>query len=336
MNLSHPCDPIANAPRRIHIEKCRFNYENKSYRIVINKLEIHNNLKICFADLYLNEQFNKKIVIKAYGSTNSKHLNQDLYNVLVDEIKNHSEIEAKVGYSNYFSHMLFHFWTKHHIGIIFDDFGTTLDKINITNYSLKYKIQMVSQLISQVNFLQENNIYHGDLKPSNICMGPDGNIVLIDFGIGYLEEYHSNKMLNIKYNTTITSGSSEYSKIYFEYCAGNEFPKELFDKSQHFAVGGLIFGILTNKPTSYFSKCLEILISLKNPNEKLEKLNLPNRFKYFNKQFSNAICEFISKELDTVPELIQFKPILLNMFEYDYTKRQSLNLIASQFEKINT
>lgn len=334
MDLSHPCDQIANAPRRVHMSKCKFSYQGIPYQVVITKVKSHNNLNICFGDLHSNGEFSKKIVIKAY-ETAYANFNPNVYDGLIEEIDTHSKIENKIGCSNYFSHMLFHYYTDTCIGIIFDDFGITLDKTDLTRYSPKTKVLMCLQLINQINFLQSNDIYHGDLKPANICVRPNGEAILIDFGIAYLKEFYCVPKLKTKYNTTINSGSPEYLSIYLEFRAGKEYPKELFDKSQHYAVGGLVFGILINNPGLYFSKCLKIINGLKLPYENIDNLNLISRFKYFNEQFSKEICEFIGEELDKIPELNSFKPILLNMFEYDYQKRLNLDLIAEQIEQID-
>jgi serine/threonine protein kinase len=334
MDFSHPCDKIANAPRRIKMSKCKFTYENSSYHILLKKVKTHNEIKIFFGDLYLNGELSKQIVIKVYEPLSPDLFDLDLYTGLVEEIEIHTMIESKIGYSNYYSHMLFHFWTETCVGIIYDYFGTTLCTTDLLNYSLKDKTQMILQLINQINFLQQNDIYHGDLKPQNICITPNGEIVLIDFGIGYLKEFYCDFKLKTKYNTTITSGSPEYISIYLDYCAGKEYPKELFDKSQHFAIGGLIFGILINNPGLYFIKSFNIINSLKNKNENLENLNLANRFKYFNEDFCKIICDFISKELDKNTELNSFIPIILNMFEYDYKKRLNFEEIIKQIEKI--
>jgi serine/threonine protein kinase len=334
MDFIHQCEKIANAPRRINISRCEFNYENRSYHLVLHKVKSHNKIKIYFGDLYINGELSKQIVVKAYESLSLDLFDLDIYSGLVEEIQIHSMIESKIGYSNYNSHMLFHFCTETCIGIIYDYFGTTLDKTDLSKYSLKSRILMVLQLINQINFLQQNDIYHGDLKPPNICITPNDEIVLIDFGIGYLKEFYCDYKLQIKYNTNVAAGSPEYNSIYLEYHAGKEYPKELFDKSQHFAIGGLIYEILISNPSIYFKKCCKIMNMLKSPNENLENLNLPNRFKYFNQDFCKIICDFISQELDTKPELQFFKPIILNMFEYDYKKRLNLEEIIQQIQKI--
>lgn len=335
MGLSHPCDRIANAPRRINISRCKFSYENKSYNIVLNQVKSHNYIQICFGDLYINGKFSKQIVVKTYESNNTNDFDKDVYIGLIDEIEIHTKIESTIGYSNYFSHMLFHFWTDTFIGIIYDYFGTSLDKTDMTQYSSKCKIQMIQQIINQINFLQQNDIYHGDLKPGNICITSNGDAILIDFGIGYFKDFYCTPKINAKYNTTITAGSPEYKEIFLAYRAGKEYPKELFDKSQHFAIAGLIFGILINNPTLYFSKCYKIIKLLKSPNENLENLNLAERFKYFNEDFCSLMCDFISEQLDLIPPLNKFKTILLDMLEYDYKKRLNLDLIVKQIEEID-
>ncbi len=111
--------------------RCKFSYEGESYKIVLHEVKSHNCIKICFGDLYINGQFNKQIVVKAYESISINHFDFDAYTGLVDEIEIHTKIESKIGYSKYFSHMLFHYWNETSIGVIYDYFGTTLEKIDI-------------------------------------------------------------------------------------------------------------------------------------------------------------------------------------------------------------
>jgi len=52
--------------------------------------------------------------------------------------------------------------------------------------SEEQRIQMIPSMLSKMliilNFLQENNIIHGDVKPQNVTMDSTGNMYLIDFG----------------------------------------------------------------------------------------------------------------------------------------------------------
>jgi len=253
----------------------------------------------------------------------------------LDEIEVHAEIEKRIGYSSYPSHMLFFFATKQGIGIIFDNLGLQLDKTNLYMFDFKIKKLMILQLLLQVNCLQKNNIYHGDLKPPNICISVDGKLSLIDFGIAYIESTNDNtfELSNIHYNTTITSGSPEYKLIYEQQESKSPFPKELFDKSELWAIGGLIIGILLNDATIYFNKSLELLNLLKFPNENLETSDLSTRFSYFNQNFCDCIKQFINFNLSDCYD--QFKPIILNMFEFDHTKRETLENIIKQIELID-
>lgn len=327
---------IKNIPRRIKIIYSEFNYNDISYGIITNKIKSHNDLDILYGKLIGSDNSNKQIVIKIYEQ-NGSSVSTDLYVGLLEEIELHSNIEKLIGYESYPSHMLYWFATKHKIGIIFDDLGIQLDQIDLTKFDFKIKKNMILQLLGQVNYLQKSNIYHGDLKPPNICVDSNGEISLIDFGISYLElNYNKLSLTHIYYNTTLTSGSPEYAQIYLEQKANNPFPKELFDKSQHWALGGLILGILINDPKIYFFKTLEIINKLKLRNENLEINNLERRFRYFNEIFSDCIKQFINLKLLECPEYCdKFKPIILNMFEFDHKERDKLDIVIKQIEKID-
>jgi len=330
MSYSWVEESIEKIPRRIYLLNCKFDFNNISYTITVDKIKSHNKLNICYGKLIGSDGSDKQIVIKMYEQSNSQ-FDQDTFTNLLDEIELHGKIEEKIGYLSYSSHMLFFFATEQNIGIIFDNLGSQLDKINLNIFNFVTKKQMILQLLQQINFLQINDIFHGDIKPQNICVSLDGKLSLVDFGISYCKSYFDNK--ETFYNTTWTSGSPEYGLIYCKQKAGDPYPKELFDKSQHFALAGLIFGILLNDPDIYFSKSLQLVNMLKSPNENLEILNLERRFRYFNEKFSLEIKQFIESK---IPEQhSEFTPILLNMFEFNYELRSSLDTIIKQIELIS-
>lgn len=324
---------LKNAPRRIRLSCSKFDFNDISYNIVTQRIKTHNRLNICYGELEGSDGLIKQIVVKIYEQ-NGPHTDTDLFIGLIDEIEAHTKIELTIGFDGYQSHMLYWFATKHGIGIIFNDLGYPLDKIDMLQFDLKTKKLMCLQLVLQINYLQTNNIYHGDIKPPNICVRPDGNVALIDFGIAYFEtSYNKPFVSQIYYDTTITSGSPEYAQIYRKQKNDEPFPKELFDKSQHWALAGLIFGILIDNPKLYFSKSFELIKTFKLPNENLEIGNLSKRFSYFNEEFSNCIKKFIEAKLP--PIYHKFKPIILNMFEYDHTKRAGLDVIIEQIKAID-
>jgi len=80
---------------------------------------------------------------------------------------------------------------------------TNLESIIDSNKmeDLNLKINISYKIISGLNYLHENNIYHSDLKPANILLSSDLEIVkLSDFGVSVISS-QSKVTLSIKGGT---------------------------------------------------------------------------------------------------------------------------------------
>ena len=65
-----------------------------------------------------------------------------------------------------------------------------------------------------------------------------------------------------------------------------------------------------------------------------EACHINDRFKSFTEEFSIELQNIISDKIDSLDESIFWiKPIILNMLEYDYKNRKSLEDIKIFFEK---
>ena len=65
------------------------------------------------------------------------------------------------------------------------------------NYSVKERLNLIKKICDAVGFLHLNLITHGDIKPSNILIRPDGHPKLIDFGISQLSAEAGTKPIKL-------------------------------------------------------------------------------------------------------------------------------------------
>ena len=54
--------------------------------------------------------------------------------------------------------------------------------------------QYLMQILEGVDFLHQRNIYHSDIKPSNILFNKEDYLKLCDFGISLGEDWQTNRL----------------------------------------------------------------------------------------------------------------------------------------------
>jgi len=334
-----------------------FTYLDKKYKlkfitILYNKKYIIVKLyKLYECEITNTYTFIKNIVCKIiYKST--IYDNEEYDNNYVDFF--YAEIEYYLFLENYMknfkSNILFYYINKENnknlieYAIFFDYLGLTLEKFDISKLDFSNKIKLILDLLEQCIELNKLSLYHSDIKPENICIQKITNDInesqyklsLIDFGILYGEKEYFNLC---EYNTTITSGSPEYYDINYSIDAKNKlFPKDIFDKSQHFAVSGIIFGIFTNNTNLYFNEICKIIFNdSEYSNVESDKENdMLFRFSPFK---NTVIVESIKKFILLYKILEEFndesnfiKSILINMLDSDYNKRLTFEELKIYFE----
>jgi serine/threonine protein kinase len=108
-------------------------------------------------------------------------------------------------------------------------------------------LPIMQQLCSAVQYAHENDVIHGNIKPTNIFVAADGRILLSDFGIvrGYDDTQQS--------LTRIGWGSAEYA-------APEQSLGILRRASDIYSMGVLLFRILTGEPPFTGQTPVEVLL----------------------------------------------------------------------------
>jgi len=318
-----------------------FEISNRKY--ILNFIKIiysKNEVMIQLYKLldYEKKTFIKYVILKIRTIKNNFKNIEYFNNIFFEEIE--YNIFLKNNISTFKCNLLYYYINNDKYNnkytMVFDYLGETLEKFNIYKLDLSKKILLIIELLEQCIELNKFSLYHNDIKPDNICIkNNNGNysMSLIDFGILYTKESFEK---SIYYNTTLTSGSPEYYKINNLIDNGIEtFDKELFDKSQHYAVAGIIFGIFIDKQYEYFNKLYEIIKKNKNYiGFNFDNCSIGTRFLPYNDiNIMNNIKNHIHNLIKEHEEYSFINYILMNMFQFDYKKRLSFEEIKLIFEK---
>lgn len=73
-----------------------------------------------------------------------------------------------------------------HIFIVMNHLESDLKKVlsqDVIGFTEKHTITILFRLLSSLNFLHKANVMHRDLKPGNVLMDNDCNLMLCDFGL---------------------------------------------------------------------------------------------------------------------------------------------------------
>ncbi len=105
-----------------------------------------------------------------------------------------------------------------------------------TNLDYEQVREVIRQLARGVQALHEHGYLHRDIKPSNIMVEDDGRVVLLDFGI--ISELRPNGRTTLADEVVGTPS----------YMAPEQIDKAASSASDWYAVGGVLYRVLTGRP----------------------------------------------------------------------------------------
>ena len=183
------------------------------------------------------------------------------------------------------SNLYYAYQDKENLYLIMDYFSGgdlryhLMNKHKFNEESIKF---IISNIILILEYLNDNNIIHSDLKPENLIFDNKGYINLIDFGIA-IENNPSYEIKKIK-GTPF-------------YIAPELINKNTYDFSiDYFALGVITYELIFNKKPFIGKNKKEIIYQILNKNINLNENDLPEEFKG-----NYLICDFINKLLKKIP-----------------------------------
>ena len=112
---------------------------------------------------------------------------------------------------------------------------TLRDKMQ-ENLTAEEKISIFIKLISALEYVHTEGIWHRDVKPENILMDHDDNVVLTDFGIAHFSNEHLIAAVETKNNERLAN---------FQYCAPEQKTRgSVVNGAADIFAGGLILNEL--------------------------------------------------------------------------------------------
>jgi serine/threonine protein kinase len=208
-------------------------FEKQTFKTINFESVLHDKILIYkskYTSTFKFKSYNKWLV---YKELNSEYINNPMY---VQTIENEFTIGYELDHPNIINYFNLYkndsgvYIIKEYVDGV--DILAHLSKIRSTKLFFKELKKYIFQLIDGLNYIHSKQIYHLDLKPSNILITTKGsNLKLIDFGF-------SNKDNQDFY----ASGSKDYSS------PEQTFPSSVVDaRSDIFAFGKLLEKLILDK-----------------------------------------------------------------------------------------
>ena len=208
--------------------------------------------------------------------------------------------------------------------------------VNERDYSLRDLINIFLKICDAVDYAHSKGILHLDLKPENIQVDDYGEVLICDWGIAKIMECSNDDLLSgfeteldpVLYNDVTLHG---YIKGTPGFMAPEQIKPELGDKDQRtdiFALGGILYNLLTLKPPCQSSRAGDIL------NETLEGKVTPPCQRVKDRLVPSSLDAVTMKALSVNPDdrysaVSELKRDLTNWLEGFATEAEDAGFLTS-------
>ncbi len=227
--------------------------------------------------LFRDDTTDMLFAIKKYHPKNEKYIDE-FYERFVDEIK----ILFKLSHPNIVRVYNYYLYPEYKLGYLQMEFveGITIDKYEYDGWGKDWET-IFAETIAAFQYLEENNILHRDIRPTNIMIDKDCNVKIIDFGFG-----------------KILSETTECGESVFLNWPVTELPEEVAlegkynHQSEIYFVGKLFYHLLKNQLETF--RYAYII-------DKMIKASPDERYKSFG-EIKHAITSGVLIEVDFTEE----------------------------------
>ncbi|MDQ6661618.1 MAG: serine/threonine protein kinase, partial [Chloroflexota bacterium] len=114
-------------------------------------------------------------------------------------------------------------------------------------FSAMQAMPILRQLCSALHYAHDQNVIHGNIKPTNVFVAADGRILLADFGIAHHYDDSQQSLTRVGWGTA-------------EYVAPEQSLGLVRNASDIYSLGALLFRMLTGQPPFTGQTPIEVLL----------------------------------------------------------------------------